>query len=55
MLKSLTPLYLGRTASFVLETQHGDGPMVEKTVEALCRQFERAKPYLVERWRWRDE
>lgn len=55
MLKSLTPLYLGRTASFVLETQHGDGAQVDRTVEALCKQFERSKPYLVEQWRWRDE
>lgn len=55
MLKSLTPLYLGRTASFVLETHHGDGAQVDRTVEALCGQFERSKPYLVEQWRWRDE
>lgn len=55
MLKSLTPLYLGRTASFVLETQHGDGAQVDRTVEALCRQFEQSKSYLVEQWRWRDE
>lgn len=55
MLKSLTPLYLGRTASFVLETQDGDGAQVDRAVEALCRQFERSKPYLVEQWRWRDE
>lgn len=55
MLKSLTPLYLGRTASFVLETEHGDGDHVDRTVEALCRQFEQSKSYLVEQWRWRDE
>jgi glucosylglycerate synthase len=55
MLKSLTPLYLGRTASFVLETKYGDGAHVDRTVEALCRQFEQSKPYLVEQWRWRDE
>ncbi len=55
MLKSLTPLYLGRTASFVLETQHGDGDHVDRTVETLCKQFEQSKPYLVEQWRWRDE
>jgi hypothetical protein len=55
MLKSMTPLYLGRTASFVLETQHGDGAQVDRTVEALCRQFEQSKSYLVEQWRWRDE
>ena len=55
MLKSLTPLYLARTASFVLETQYGDGAQVDQTLETLCRQFEQSKPYLVEQWRWRDE
>ncbi|ULA58286.1 MAG: Glycosyl transferase family 2 [Nitrospira sp.] len=55
MLKALTPLYLGRTASFVLETQHGDSSNVERTVEKLCREFEVSKSYLMEQWRWRDE
>lgn len=55
ILKSLTPLYLGRTASFVLDTQHGDTQQVEMAVESLCRRFEAMKPYLTDRWRWRDE
>jgi len=55
LLKSLTPLYLGQTASFVLDTQHGGTEQVEAAVEALCRRFEAMKPYLADRWRWRDE
>lgn len=55
MLKALTPLYLGQTASFVLETQHGDSADVDRTVEELCLEFERSKPYLVDQWRWRNE
>lgn len=55
LLKSLTPLYLGRTASFVLDTQQGDSEQVDRAVESLCRRFEVMKPYLTERWRWRDE
>ncbi|GAB1723545.1 MAG: glycosyl transferase family 2 [Nitrospira sp. CR1.1] len=55
MLKALTPLYLARTASFVLETQHGDSAEVDQTVESLCREFELSKSYLAEQWRWRDE
>ncbi len=55
LLKSLTPLYLGRTASFVLDTQHGSTEQVEAAVESLCRRFEAMKPYLSDRWRWRDE
>ena len=53
MLRSLTPLYLGRVASFVLET----GPMVasegEERIEALCTCFEEGKPRLVEAWNGR--
>jgi hypothetical protein len=55
LLKSLTPLYLGQTASFVVDTQRGGTEQVEATVESLCRQFEVMKPYLKDRWRWRDE
>ena len=55
LLKSLTPLYLGQTASFVLDTQHGETQQVEMAVESLCRRFEAMKPYLTDRWRWRDE
>lgn len=55
LLKSLTPLYLGQTASFVLDTQHGGTEQVEAAVESLCRRFEAMKPYLTDRWRWRDE
>ena len=38
LLKSLTPLYLGKTASFVLEAcGHGSGPGGSKDRKALCR------------------
>ena len=55
VLKSLTPLYLGQTASFVLDTQHGGTERMEAAVESLCQRFEAMKPYLTGRWRWRDE
>jgi glucosylglycerate synthase len=51
LLKSLTPLYLGRTASFVLETQQSSAADVENRIELLCLEFENLKPYLVEIWR----
>jgi hypothetical protein len=50
LLKALTPLYLGRTASFVIETQGLTSREAETRIEALCRAFEKQKPYLVERW-----
>ncbi|HNX50050.1 MAG TPA: cell wall biosynthesis glycosyltransferase, partial [Thermoanaerobaculaceae bacterium] len=50
LLRSLTPLYLGRTASFVLETSNADAGEVEGIIEDLCHEFETSKPYLIERW-----
>jgi len=50
LLKALTPLYLGRTASFVLETQALTSDEAEDRIELVCQTFEREKTYLVERW-----
>lgn len=50
LLQSLTPLYLGRVASFVLSTQEAGAADVERRLEALCLEFEKQKPYLIERW-----
>ena len=50
LLKALTPLYLGRTASFVLETQGLTTAEAEERVETLCLTFEKEKHYLVQEW-----
>ena len=50
LLKSLTPLYIGRTASFVLETRESDADAVEEKIEALCQIFETKKPQLRASW-----
>jgi hypothetical protein len=50
LLKALTPLYLGRTASFVLTTQGLTSTEAEQKIEGLCHAFEQLKPYLIERW-----
>jgi glucosylglycerate synthase len=50
LLKSLTPLYLGRTASFVLETATAEADEVEQVIEDLCLEYERSKGYLTQRW-----
>lgn len=52
LLRSLTPLYLGRTASLVLETKDAGHAEVERTIEQGCQIFESMKAYLVERWRF---
>ncbi len=50
LLKSLTPLYMGRTASFVMETAESGLPEVEEKIGDLCRTFERKKAFLLEAW-----
>jgi glycosyltransferase involved in cell wall biosynthesis len=50
LLRSLTPLYLGRVASLVLETQNFLGSEFEDRIEQLCVRFEQLKPYLISRW-----
>jgi glycosyltransferase involved in cell wall biosynthesis len=51
ILKSLTPLYLGKVASFVIETWESTAEEVEQRLEDLCIAFERGKPYLIARWK----
>jgi len=50
IIKSLTPLYLGKVASFVNETWDCTAEEVEARLEELCLAFEKEKSYLVERW-----
>jgi hypothetical protein len=49
--QSLAPLYLGRTASLVLETRGKPPTAVAAVGERLARRFEDEKAYLVDRWR----
>ncbi len=50
LLKSLTPLYIGRTASFVIETAGSDASDVEEKIERLCRIYEDKKFFLKVNW-----
>jgi glucosylglycerate synthase len=50
IIQALVPLYRGRTLSFLLENRDGSGEDMEKSVESVCREFERLKPYLLEIW-----
>jgi glycosyltransferase involved in cell wall biosynthesis len=50
LLKSLTPLYLGKTASFVLEVRDRSQRDAEEEIEKLCRQFEDNKEHLINNW-----
>jgi glycosyltransferase involved in cell wall biosynthesis len=50
LLKSLTPLYLGRVASFVIETWESSASEVEEKIEKLCSCFEKEKGFLITNW-----
>jgi hypothetical protein len=49
--QSLAPLYLGRAASVILDTQSRAPAAVAQSATRLCGVFEDEKPYLVDRWR----
>jgi hypothetical protein len=51
LLRSLVPLYLGRTAAFIVATRGRNAAFTEAQVDAVGAAFERQKSYLVERWR----
>jgi len=50
LIRAAVPLYLGRVASFVREMSTSDAAAVEERLGRLCEEFERSRPYLVERW-----
>jgi hypothetical protein len=50
LLRSLVPLYLGRTASFVLQTADSGSEEVEAAIQALADEFVDAKGYLIAGW-----
>jgi glucosylglycerate synthase len=51
LLRSLVPLYLGRTAAFVLATRPRPAAAVEDALADVAVAFEEHKRYLVDRWR----
>jgi len=50
LLKSLTPLYLGKIASFIMEVENLEQPQVEAEIENLCLEFEKDKSHLINNW-----
>lgn len=52
LLRSLTPLYTGWMASFILQVRSATPAQVEARVEQVCIAFEAQKRYLISRWRW---
>jgi len=50
IVQALVPLYRGRSLTFLLENREANAEDVERSVESLCGEFERMKPYLLEVW-----
>ena len=50
ILKTLTPLYLGKVASLVQDMAESSADEVEARLEDLCGAYEKLKPYLIEKW-----
>lgn len=50
LVKSLTPLYLGKTASFIKEVADKGQDEAEQEIEKLCVAFEENKEYLMRSW-----
>jgi hypothetical protein len=50
LVQALVPLYRGRLYSFLQEHANSTPDEMEAQSEILCQEFERQKPYLLERW-----
>jgi hypothetical protein len=50
IIQAMVPLYRGRSLAFFLENREDTGKDIDNNVESLCTEFERLKPYLLERW-----
>src|SRR5208282_4518424 len=50
IIQALAPLFRGRAFTFLVENSSGSVDDVERNIEALCLEFERMKPYLLQIW-----
>jgi hypothetical protein len=55
LLRSLTPLYSGWLASFVLHLRDASQAQIDARVEQVCIGFESEKRHLISRWRWPEQ
>lgn len=50
IVETLIPIYLGRTAAFIIETKEMNSQWAEQILENQCHAFEIMKPYLLTKW-----
>jgi hypothetical protein len=51
LVQALVPLYRGKIYSFLVEHSNSSAADMEAEGENLCLEFERQKPYLIEKWK----
>jgi glycosyltransferase involved in cell wall biosynthesis len=51
LIKSMTPLYVGKTASFILQAKNMGQQEADAEIEKLCMEFESRKDYLATSWK----
>lgn len=54
IIQALAPLFRGRAFTFLVENRNSGESEVERHIESLCLEFERLKPYLLQRWSSRE-
>jgi hypothetical protein len=54
IIQALAPLFRGRVFTFLTENRSASATEVENNIEALCLEFERLKPYLLQMWKSRE-
>ncbi len=54
IIQALAPLFRGRALAFITAHRNGSAQDVENGIEALCLEFERLKPYLLQIWKSRE-
>jgi len=54
IIQALAPLFRGRVFTFLMENRDASADEAENNVEALCLEFERLKPYLLQLWKSRE-
>ncbi len=51
IIQALAPIFRGRVYTFLTENRDSSADEVENNIEALCLEFERMKPYLLQMWK----
>jgi len=54
IIQALAPLFRGRVCTFLIENRNASANDVENNIEALCLEFERLKPDLLQMWKSRE-